>query len=828
MRQADRILRTIYRERFFRINNDSLVQPNLFMLEASTVQQTCKTCYQKLYPFNYSGDELDEVLSYQCMLLKKRFDCTDSIFMFPYYAERLFKVKQSKILVRYEDILEWNGFQNKVDANAFIAAFAALHQKEELVRNTNIVVEHDNERLYKILSSGICEGHMHLKGSGLTTEIMWSKFLEMSFLNLLQLEEFIKNPNNFLDFKMIGYTDDEIYTSLFKVKIARILLMNRIDGNLTQEQKNLICFLDAKNKDELDALTVQYSTLLQNEISKFTLELERERELPASHSERIFLYKMFKRILNNKKDCWERNLLNYYLWGAAVYKFELYQDNVGMGFQKFKQFENVKSNFIENDVEIYRSVFERYYEERNVKKIEFRIAPKKRGELQQLQKELEKENQKVFEKYRQKYPNITKIKFGIIIHYIKNEKLAQDARYYVTGRFSSYRNEIRNKANVVAKILESDARIFELEELAKFNKKILAIDAANVEVGCPPEVFAVHFRKHRKQIESAGGIAFTFHVGEEFKTLESGIRNIDEAIDYLEYQRGDRLGHALALGFDVDKYFKKKRYKIITSIQDYLDNIVWMYGLFTRKGIYQTEYVNYLRDLYERNMHKLLNHPVSINDYLHSMALRSDNIDIYSKLDVVKSIEEINEQMSNFYCFDRNSNVDWYNEAFLNPRARELNYFYLYNIDLLKRSKEPKEFAIDSIWIEMVKLAQSIVKEKLIQRGIVVEANPSSNRKISSVNKYIDLPFFRMNTFKLDDNLNEKHVAITINTDDSAIFQTNLSNEYSLIARALELEGYETEKVYDYIEYLRESSCIHNFVPDEVFEERIEEQVKEA
>nr|WP_255731254.1 hypothetical protein [Solibacillus sp. MA9] len=119
----------------------------------------------------------------------------------------------------------------------------------------------------------------------------------------------------------------------------------------------------------------------------------------------------------------------------------------------------------------------------------------------------------------------------------------------------------------------------------------------------------------------------------------------------------------------------------------------------------------------------------------------------------------------------------------------------------------------------MVKLAQKIVKEKLIQRGIVVEANPSSNRKISFVNKYIDFPFFRINTFRLDDVLNEKHVAITINTDDSAIFKTNLSNEYSLIARTLELEGYEIEKVYEYIDYLRESSYIHNFVPDRSIKE---------
>lgn len=209
------------------------------------------------------------------------------------------------------------------------------------------------------------------------------------------------------------------------------------------------------------------------------------------------------------------------------------------------------------------------------------------------------------------------------------------------------------------------------------------------------------------------------------------------------------------------------------------------------------------------------------NDYLHSMALRSDNIKIYSRLEDVKSLEKLKIHLNNFNCFDRNLNVDWYKEAFFNTRARELNYKYLYDETLLKCGREPKEFSIDRVWIEMVKIAQDIVKEKLIHRGIVIEANPSSNRKISSVTKYIDLPFFRMNMHRLDSKEQVAHVAVTINTDDSAIFQTNLTNEYSLIARALELEGFQVEQIYDYIEYLRESSFIHNFVPDNEYEVEI-------
>ncbi|MFM9745796.1 hypothetical protein ACKI2C_50435, partial [Streptomyces brasiliscabiei] len=57
------------------------------------------------------------------------------------------------------------------------------------------------------------------------------------------------------------------------------------------------------------------------------------------------------------------------------------------------------------------------------------------------------------------------------------------------------------------------------------------------------------------------------------------IRHIYEVINYLNYSPGDRLGHALALGFKVKKYFKRKNMEIICTKMELLDNLVWMFEM---------------------------------------------------------------------------------------------------------------------------------------------------------------------------------------------------------------------------------------------------------
>ena len=82
--------------------------------------------------------------------------------------------------------------------------------------------------------------------------------------------------------------------------------------------------------------------------------------------------------------------------------------------------------------------------------------------------------------------------------------------------------------------------------------RILGIDTANYEKNCGPENYGPSYRQFKKEVKSKIELKFTYHAGEDFDSLCSGLRAIDEVLEFLRFKRGDRLGHALALGIDAD------------------------------------------------------------------------------------------------------------------------------------------------------------------------------------------------------------------------------------------------------------------------------------
>lgn len=70
---------------------------------------------------------------------------------------------------------------------------------------------------------------------------------------------------------------------------------------------------------------------------------------------------------------------------------------------------------------------------------------------------------------------------------------------------------------------------------------------------------------------------------------------------------GDRIGHALALGVDVKKWYKSKEYHISLAKQDYLDNIVWLYHAIVRYNIEgQDNLKNWLETEYRKFLKKFM------------------------------------------------------------------------------------------------------------------------------------------------------------------------------------------------------------------------------
>ena len=77
-------------------------------------------------------------------------------------------------------------------------------------------------------------------------------------------------------------------------------------------------------------------------------------------------------------------------------------------------------------------------------------------------------------------------------------------------------------------------------------------------------------------------IGFTYHVGEEFRHIMSGLRHISEVMEHFNYKAGDRLGHAIALGVDVDQWVRENEVITIPAME-HLENLLWLWGSIVQK-----------------------------------------------------------------------------------------------------------------------------------------------------------------------------------------------------------------------------------------------------
>lgn len=122
------------------------------------------------------------------------------------------------------------------------------------------------------------------------------------------------------------------------------------------------------------------------------------------------------------------------------------------------------------------------------------------------------------------------------------------------------------------------------------------------------------------------------------------------------------------------------------------------------------------------------------------------------------------------------------------------------------------------LFVDLVGNIQTRMRERVLASGVAIETNPTSNYLIGPYHKYKDLPLINFNRYKLDESY-KTNIPVCVNTDDQGIFGTSLYNEYCILYKILtskedELDetcNYSTERVSEYLDYLRELSNIYQF-----------------
>jgi len=546
------------------------------------------------------------------------------------------------------------------------------------------------------------------------------------------------------------------------------------------------------------------------------IEIAGERHLYYRCLKQIFLY--------DKEESIELQKL-FYLYLLIKNKFcgIFIQRNKKYGFDNFSKYQDTKFDIIEGS--IYEKLAVKMAVKYNIRenyidKLELRITPKKEEEA--LRKSIE---------YCDKYAETRNKKSHFyVIHFIKGKKIDWgiendgDFKMNFVCRESKLREKIKKEAFVINEF-RKNAR--------EKSFRIHGIDAASHEVNCRPEVFGQVFRYLSN---SNFGYPFlhydpnkiklphlkkTYHAGEDFYDITDGLRAIDEAILFLHLRYGDRIGHAVALGLDPEKYYNDRPH-IAMPLQNALDNYAWILycieklGVITSQSFYAhliSQFDTYFNDLYNRLLSPQNTLSPDLQAYIQSWKLRGDNPDCYSK----KLVETDN--LENITRPHLNPVTEWckYNFCYrddykhINGNVYDLYHRYHFDNDLKKAAKKIVEIKVNDEYVALVKQLQKIMRNFVLNKGVAIESNPSSNFLISSLDKTIELPIFKL--FPIEESESDfVRLNVSVNTDDQGVFYTSLVKEYTLLVGALQnekdkngLRKYSNDKILTWIKQLVEN-----------------------
>lgn len=353
----------------------------------------------------------------------------------------------------------------------------------------------------------------------------------------------------------------------------------------------------------------------------------------------------------------------------------------------------------------------------------------------------------------------------------------------------------------------------------EISRLIVGIDAASLEVPTEPWVFSSSFRLARKRnailcgeqkmAENKALLGITYHVGEDFRHPLSGLRHIDEAIDLLNLRSGDRLGHALSLGIDLDRWFHVHGMAAMPVVEWMEDNL-WLWRLISQTPELSdiAGYAKIIERLIYQCVKKiyLSANGITLENLSRAYAFKSAPIEtvralaetVRSHCQAATDCFKVLPDATFYPCWkEETTNQTWTEELL------SMSYhcgFYKY------RMGEVILVPTDEAFIAITKRIQRYMAQKVAQKGLIVETNPSSNAVIGDMDGILTHPIWQFRQSA------DCRVMSSINTDDPSVFSTTIANEYAQAYYTLRHHGLSTEEALHEVNAMREIGYRTSFI----------------
>ncbi|WP_334075172.1 hypothetical protein [Paenibacillus sp. A14] len=777
---------------------------------------------KKLYQhyFQILEEFADALLSYR-----------DGDVIFKYWKNDANKDKQWKFInfmeqfKGQEKVLFFHAFSRFIPVDLLIAVHHSknnIHdpiQLHEFYQHINLA----DAPLDDILARGVAENHIHASAA-FNFSILW----QMLMNGFYPSEYFKKFKTNHLA------VSPEVQKYIWTARLLRLVmsqylkdtqaeysqsLYEWIKANFGSEPETCKLLLDLYDhpdsqfapldqlQEAIERLEIAFMSNTKEKHSDFIGWIFPEYQYIKTYGENIFLHQVmaYKRNLEDKVGSsghFEQFFRIFFMYISIKNEFyqQVTQPTLLHGLDFFRGYFDRATDGIIADQAYFTIMLRTLFQNRYLRKIELRISilnseAKNRKKLLHI---LESYKQILIEDYKVNIdPNSEFPLLGIVYHLIKRpdnldkDSLGfDDARDHTLKRlhFGGHQETYIKQVQVIQQLRKN---------VPMATNFIVGLDAASLENHTPVQVFAPVFEEARDSqydslriVDPEGHVLprqslfFTFHAGEEFRHLNSGLRRMDEVIDFCKLHAGDRIGHGIALGVDVEEWIRSNPI-VIMPRGEYLDNLLWVWGVYSRTTQLRTETVVYL----ERQIDEIAG--CIFDGILPASEFRASSLFKTYK----RRFKRIKDEVQRANCKENND--------------EERLFLCYHQENTLIKMYEPIYVDMNAIEKMMIKDMQDYLIQKVASIGIVIEVNPSSNEAIGEINSMFGNQLFKIQSAG---NRDLSNILVNINSDDPMIFNTNVSNELVYIYYGMLQQGIGREAALDWIEKLRRSGMETSFI----------------
>ena len=332
---------------------------------------------------------------------------------------------------------------------------------------------------------------------------------------------------------------------------------------------------------------------------------------------------------------------------------------------------------------------------------------------------------------------------------------------------------------------EADRIIRALNAKPTHLRTLRGVDICGVEEDQPLWVSADTLRRVREHSRNLAGsrpalhlepLRLTVHVGEDFRSLTSGMRAVAEPFHWNLIERGDRIGHGLALTLDPDQWFGRHRGEVLTVKRfDRLLDLAFL-AVYAKKKKHNARQRKWLR--------KQIIDTVTSIGFEPESSMKSDE-------DVVETTKNLWKSLG---CRStrRLLTTDRFPDG---ERHERWMHSYLWHRSVQKRANhevripvvddvndigDDGEEAVENLRHErdLLKQAHRKLLLEVARWQVCIESNPSSNLVVGSLDAMSAQDFLARRPTQ---EIRKRGATLTwtISTDDPITFSTTLADEYA-------------------------------------------------